>query len=193
MIIQILKKIFQKIFQMFQEFDENIPKKFNQLQAIKTPPPAPASSTVPTAPNDSQYQTVTDKHFFKRDSLLTKTETAFYNTLKKTLLQEEIIVIKPRLEDVIGASFIPRNKTKHQANRGKIRSRHFDFVICNKNIKPLFAIELDDKSHNTNHAKKIDGFKNNLCLSVQLRLLRIPVETTYDTALLRAIIYQQNQ
>ena len=126
--------------------------------------------------------------YFMRQSITTKTELIFYKQLKISLVKDEIIVIKPRVEDVIGA----KNTKNKFSNRGKIKSRHFDFVVCDSELKPLCIIELDDKSHNTKKAQKIDKFKDDLCKSVNLRMLRIPVSTSYEIELLQALIYQLN-
>ena len=44
----------------------------------------------------------------------------------------------------------------------KISTKHVDFVICDKNLRVLFAVELDDSSHDTADARKRDLFKDQL-------------------------------
>ena len=62
---------------------------------------------------------------------------------------------KVRLEDFIYVT----NKQELYKYRGYIKSRHIDFLICDNDLHIKFAIELDDKTHNTEKAKSTDEFK----------------------------------
>ena len=85
----------------------------------------------------------------KRDYLLTIGERDFYEVLQNIAEENNLLVFaKVRLEDLL---WLPKytNPFQKMKLRGYTRSRHIDFVLCDKaNIKPLIAIELNDFSHN---------------------------------------------
>ncbi|CCY85689.1 putative uncharacterized protein [Clostridium sp. CAG:149] len=56
---------------------------------------------------------------------------------------------------------------------GKISQKHVDFVICDRNLNVLFAVELDDRSHDTEDARKRDRFKDNAFRAAKIPLKRI--------------------
>ncbi len=115
----------------------------------------------------------------KKDYLLTVTEKNFYTVLKKVADDHDCIVFaKVRLEDLI---WIPKSTHNILKWRGYVRSRHIDFVLCEKkDIKPICAIELDDASHNTFSANKTDNLKDNILRTAGLPLLRIKASYEYD-------------
>ena len=47
------------------------------------------------------------------------------------------------------------------------------FIICNKDLKILFAIELDDSSHQNQAAKKNDDFKNEFFRKIDIPLEKV--------------------
>ena len=55
----------------------------------------------------------------------------------------------------------------------KIAQKHVDFVICDKDLYVLFAIELDDSTHETKDAKKRDQLKDKAFAAAGIRLKRI--------------------
>lgn len=125
---------------------------------------------------------------YRRRNLLTKTEYNFYITLKNTFDTYKLnICPKVRLEDIAEVT----DKTKLSKYRGYIKSRHVDFIICDYNLYPLFAIELDDYSHNTIKAQNIDEFKNKLFSTIGLPLYRIIVGSNYVYEL-EKILYTLN-
>ena len=96
---------------------------------------------------------------YKAKLLLTKSEYTFFKTLQKILDNDKYIICpKVRLEDFIDVT----DKQEIFKYRGYIKSRHVDFLICDNNLHILFAIELDDKTHNSEKAKNTDEFKNKL-------------------------------
>lgn len=83
---------------------------------------------------------------------------------------------KVRLEDYIEVCDIGKNK---QSLRGRIRSRHVDFLLCDDKLHVKAAIELDDHSHDNKKAKEIDYFKDQLHKSIGLQLFRVSVKKDY--------------
>lgn len=76
---------------------------------------------------------------------------------------------KVRLEDFISVTGT-KNIGKY---RGYIKSRHVDFLICDKDLHIKAGLELDDSSHETRQAAQTDKFKNELFESIGLPLFRI--------------------
>ena len=94
-----------------------------------------------------------------------------------------IICPKVRLEDFIEVT----NKQELFKYRGYIKSRHIDFLICDNNLHILYALELDDKTHNSEKAKNTDDFKNKLFEKINIKLYRIKTDENYEEKLLDII------
>ena len=54
---------------------------------------------------------------------------------------------------------------------GKIKSKHVDFVICDKNMYIKAIIELDDSSHDTQKGKDRDEFVDTILRSVGYKVI----------------------
>ena len=69
---------------------------------------------------------------------------------------------------------------------------HFDFIVCNENHDPLFAVEFDGPSHQEAEQRARDSKKNEICERFGLPLLRINtrhlIEKYNKASLLRWII-----
>jgi hypothetical protein len=128
--------------------------------------------------NDDSTVSKLKEYPYKKKYLLTKTEYAFYNILKRKADARNLIICpKVRLEDFISVT-AKENKMKY---RGYIKSRHIDFLICDSRLNILMGIELDDSTHNTESAKKTDNFKNELFKAIDVPLYRIVVnEKDYE-------------
>lgn len=125
------------------------------------------------------------ENVYYKSTLLTKPEATFYNILKyKCDINELTVCPKVRMEDFIGV----RNIREKQSYRGRIKSRHVDFLICDRYLNPLCGIELDDSSHNTWKAKKADNFKNELYKAINLPLFRVQTGTDFESQVNKIII-----
>lgn len=112
-----------------------------------------------------------------RNSVLTKNELAFYQVLEETIASQTLILSKVRLADIFSTAGGRRN----QGALNRINSRHVDFVVCDENtFRPVFAIELDDRSHSRPDRVRRDAFVNQLFESAGLPLVRIPARGRYD-------------
>ena len=123
--------------------------------------------------------------FLIANSLLTKAEMNFYNVLKDIIDDEkQIICPKVRIIDVLWT------KTYRVENKltfiNKVNRKHFDFVICDKEtLKPLMAIELDDKSHEEESRKERDEFIDALFKDLNFKVVHIPVKYSYNPSELK--------
>lgn len=121
---------------------------------------------------------------YTKKLLLTKTEYYFYKELKEKCIESEYIICpKIRMEDFLNVTD-KKNKMKY---RGYIKSRHIDFILCDKNLYMIAGIELDDKTHNEEKAIKTDVFKDNVFKKINIPLYRIKVSTTYNEELNKMI------
>ena len=132
----------------------NLPMAQPTLAGIEQEPPVPAS-----------YHT--------RRFLLSARERAFYHVLKKAAGDRVVVCPQVRLADIFDAS--PREAF------GKIAYRHVDFLLCHpQTFKPLAGVELDDSSHRRIERVKQDEFKEQVFQRANLRLIRVPVQESYD-------------
>lgn len=107
---------------------------------------------------------------YEAKPLLTKREYAFYRLLKREADARKLLICpKVGLKDLME---VTDQKHFFQYFR-KISQKHVDFVVCDRNLQVLFAIELDDSSHDTIDAKKRDLFKDQAFKATKIPLKRI--------------------
>ena len=102
--------------------------------------------------------------------LLTDKELKFYQSLKP--ITDELgynIMCKVRLADL---AELPNGTPQYMKWFNAVRSKHIDFVICSGDTSPLFAVEVDDKSHDKEDRKKRDAFVNKIFEGSPVKLLR---------------------
>lgn len=126
-----------------------------------------------------------EKYPYRQKMLLTKTEYAFYQILKKECDKYGFLICpKVRMEDFLEIT----DQKNYMKYRGYVKSRHIDFMICDSKLYLLCGIELDDKSHETKHAQKIDKFKDNVFRAIALPLYRVKVEPNSYRSCVREIL-----
>lgn len=122
-----------------------------------------------------------EKFPYVKKELLSKSEKEFYYELYKYACQKDYLVFtKVRLADFCEVDTEKLFKDKYMKYFAKIRAKHVDFLLCDKNLKILAAIELDDKSHNYKAAKENDEFKNKLYKTIDIKLVRVKISKSYD-------------
>lgn len=102
--------------------------------------------------------------------LLTKREYRFY-LLLRNIADEYHYLICPKvgLKDLLTVT----DKKQYMKYFHKIAQKHVDFVICDQNLHVLFAIELDDSTHETKDARKRDHLKDKAFAAAGIPLKRI--------------------
>jgi very-short-patch-repair endonuclease len=110
-------------------------------------------------------------------------EMAFLDVLESVVPQGLRVLCKVRVADAIdtfGADF------------RTVSQKHFDFLICDAELlRPLLAIELDDRSHLTATQQARDAVKDAVCAQAGLTMLRVPAQAAYDRQVLaRQIVVQ---
>lgn len=119
-----------------------------------------------------------------RNSLVSPAEKAFLSTLDSVLPVEIRIFAKVRLADIF---LVERsiNRSAWQTAFNRIDRKHVDFLLCRADdLAPLLAIELDDSSHERKDRQERDEFVNELFASTKIKLLRFPVQHSYDLEVL---------
>lgn len=113
-----------------------------------------------------------------RDDFLSTAEHSFYLVLKSMMGSFFTICPKVSLSDI----FYVTNPDRNMSAYNRINRKHVDFLICDADtMKPRFAIELDDKSHNRQDRINRDDFVEDLYEAARLPLVRIPVRPSYNT------------
>ena len=102
--------------------------------------------------------------------LLTKREYRFYLLLRDVADEYHYIICpKVGVKDLLSVT----DQKQYMKYFHKIAQKHVDFVICDKDLYVLFAIELDDSTHETKDAKKRDHLKDKAFAAAGIPLKRI--------------------
>ena len=116
---------------------------------------------------------------YEKKLLLSKAEYYFWRCLKaKCDMRGFIVCPKVRIEDFVTIKC--DDYTTRQKYRGYIKSRHIDFLICDRDLNLLAGVELDDGSHGKDNAKKVDALKNDVFGAINLPLFRVKAGRNYD-------------
>jgi hypothetical protein len=92
---------------------------------------------------------------------------------------------KVRLADLI---YAPRQEGQYAAWQ-RINRKHADFVLCDpQTVRPVLAIELDDRSHQRPDRVQRDGFVDQIFAAVKLPLVHVPARHSYNTQELAALL-----
>lgn len=119
-------------------------------------------------------------------SVMTKAEMTFYLSLISTVGDKYTVMVKVRLADIIT---VKKSSTNYMAHFGKIKAKHVDYLLCDKtDLKPLLAIELDDKSHQREDRIARDKLVDGIFKAVGLPVIHHPVKNTYSQSNLIMII-----
>lgn len=93
-----------------------------------------------------------------------------------------------RIIDMTCQPFV--SKCKYYLHHG-MNQLSFDFVLFNKSLQPLLAIELDGASHTQFKRKTRDNFVEEVCREAELPLLRIQISENYDLVALEKDIREK--
>jgi hypothetical protein len=115
--------------------------------------------------------------------LLTQPEQVLYHRLVKSL-PNHVVLAQVQMSRVLG---VKKGFRFHEWNN-RINRMSYDFVICDKASTVIAAIELDDKSHESDRRRDGDAKKGKATTDAGLRLVRwhvksLPDETTIQREL----------
>jgi hypothetical protein len=104
------------------------------------------------------------KYYFFNSS-----ERKFFAILENIINSKYIIFSKVRMMDLLEVS---KEDPHYRANQNRIKSKHVDFVICDKEkLTPLLVIELDGLSHLRPDRIERDKFVNEAFNSAHLPIV----------------------
>ncbi len=123
------------------------------------------------------------QHYERKDSLfVNRSELAFFHALARAVPPSFFVLTKPRLEDVIGVKKNLGDAKLGFALRGRVKSRHIDFLVIDDQGRPRIAIELDGRSHKSKKALAGDVLKDGIFAAVNLPLRRVIVGEDFAKA-----------
>jgi Protein of unknown function (DUF2726) len=112
---------------------------------------------------------------------LTQPEQVLYHRLVKAL-PDHIVLAQVQVSRVLG---VKKGSNFNEWNN-RINRLSYDFVVCGKDSTVLAAIELDDKSHESNRRSSTDEKKNRATADAGLRLIRWNVKALPDESEIQA-------
>jgi very-short-patch-repair endonuclease len=118
--------------------------------------------------------------YAKKDFLLSRAEHEFYDMLLLAVENQYHIFPQVHLSTIINYKIVGQN---WRAAFRHINEKSVDFVLCDKKyIKPVLAIELDDKTHEREDRKERDIEVERILEESGLPLLRIENHGHFELA-----------
>ena len=107
-----------------------------------------------------------------KETMMSSSERLFFENCKHALGPDYDIYPQVNLDKIFKVDYL-NDYRRFLIYLRKINQKSVDFLIVNKNTQsPIFAIELDDSTHNYEDRKKRDSFVNSLFNYQKLPLLR---------------------
>jgi very-short-patch-repair endonuclease len=106
-------------------------------------------------------------------------EAALFACLSRHMPRGFHVHGKVRLEDIIRVKRSLPEKARWAA-RGRVKSRHVDYLITDRAGRPVLAIELDGAAHNRKNPSEADKVKTALFKAAGIPLRRILVGEDFD-------------
>src|SRR5437899_5200107 len=91
--------------------------------------------------------------YSRQNYFFSAAERSFYEILRR-LTPEHTVFAKVRLADVVYV----KGTISRQEHLNRIDRKHLDFVVCDKNLAPVVAIELDDAYYDHTNRSSRDEF-----------------------------------
>jgi very-short-patch-repair endonuclease len=120
----------------------------------------------------------------KKNYLFSTAERSFYE-VARSVLPDHTIFAKVRLADLM---YVQKGSDAFYTHFNRISAKHVDFVVCNKNMAPVFVIELDDASHDSEDRKDRDAFVDQALAAAEIPVLRVRAKRGYVLDELRALL-----
>ncbi|MDR9499808.1 MAG: DUF2726 domain-containing protein [Hydrogenovibrio sp.] len=119
--------------------------------------------------------------FLKPKPIFTPAETKFYYFLHEITDGKFTIMANVRLLDLIDISFFQRiDRSSALSIFHKTKSKHVDYLLVDKNLKIVCAIELNDSSHDRPDRVKRDALIDDVLSSAGVPIVWVPFAWTYD-------------
>ena len=126
------------------------------------------------------------KRYKKAESLLTKAELNFYNQIRGIEGNDEILLMKVRMADIVQPTGSNRKKLY------QVTSKHADFVLANKiTLEPTAVIELDDASHNRKDRVERDRLVDKIYKESGIPIIHVKIGKSYDAQKIKTEIQKR--
>jgi very-short-patch-repair endonuclease len=109
----------------------------------------------------------TDEHYVAKP-LLTENEKAWFKAIRAAVPHAHVFA-QVALNQLVRAE-----GQKFRSAQNRIDPRSLDFVLLNPDLAVLLAIEIDDKSHNSQKPQAADASKDKALHDAEITLLRFP-------------------
>ena len=139
-----------------------------------------------TPPKTTPSNASTYNAYEQAESLfVNRSERVFFHALRRALPCEYHLHSKVRLEDIVRVKKAIKGQA-HWQLRGRVKSRHVDYLITDVDGVPKAAIELDGSSHDKD-ALNADILKDGIFEAVGLPLIRVRAGSNYSQAAQRIL------
>lgn len=108
-----------------------------------------------------------------------RAEATFFAVLNRHLPQGFHLHGKVRLEDIIRVRRDVKGESRWKL-RGRVKSRHIDYLITDIKGRPVLAIELDGAAHDAQNPSEADKVKTALFIAAGIPLRRVSVGEKFD-------------
>lgn len=116
--------------------------------------------------------------------ILTPNETAFFHTLQRAVGEQYLIF--PQLSPATFLQGRAQTDSARISFTNQIDRKRVDFVLVDpQDLRLHLAIEVDDRSHESEGRRRRDGLVENVLQRAGIKLVRIPAAYSYDVATLR--------
>jgi len=112
------------------------------------------------------------KKFYELQELLTPPEFKLFQIIDSSINKKKYYIIPQ-------TSILSLLNIKFENNReawNKVSNRRLDFLITDKNFRPILAIELDDKSHEKPERQKRDLEVEEVLSGIGLKMIRFKMK-----------------
>jgi very-short-patch-repair endonuclease len=137
-------------------------------------------------------QTNVDKSLYKyhkKGFLISRAEHEFFDILIEVLGNQYYVFPQIHLIDILDNKVVGQN---WKGAFSHINQKSVDYVICDKAyIKPLLAIELDDRSHDREDRKNRDENVEQILKDANMPLLRFENNGNFNREEIKGIILEK--
>jgi hypothetical protein len=124
--------------------------------------------------------------YSKRNFFFSAAERSFYEVLKRLIPPDHTVFAKVRLADLV---YVKKGAGSWQSHFNRIGRKHIDFVLCNRDLAPVVAIELDDASHGEEEREERDEFVDAVMAAAALPIVHIKAQRGYALDKVRAALH----
>ena len=122
--------------------------------------------------------------YAKRKYFFSAAERSFYEVLRR-LLPDYTVFAKVRLVDVIR---VTKESSSWRSDLNRIDRKHLDFVLCDRDLAPALAVELDDSSHDQSDRAERDEFVDQVLAAANFPIVHVRAQRGYQLDELREIL-----